>query len=118
MATRLKRCIKRCIKIYIDKNDGDSDDEDFHGAVVMQTEKKWRPRRAATSRAIDTLRGAFDDDEFEVNIHIIINDLYIFPLIFICDNIYYLVTINKISLFFFVFFFDAIMTSLKSSHLD
>ena len=102
MATRLKRCIKRCIKIYIDKNDGDSDDEDFHGAVVMQTEKKWRPRRAATSRAIDTLRGAFDDDEFEVNIHIIINDLYIFPLIFICDNIYYLVTINKISLFFFL----------------
>lgn len=66
MATRLRRFITKCIKIYLDKNDGDDDDEDFHhGNVPTQTERKWRPRRAATSRALDTLRGAFDDEQFE-----------------------------------------------------
>ncbi|CAG2225551.1 Cat eye syndrome critical region protein 2 homolog [Mytilus edulis] len=65
MATRLRKFINKCIKIYIDKTDQDQDDEDFHGSVAIQTEKKWRPRRAATSRALDTIKGAFDDDKFE-----------------------------------------------------
>ncbi|XP_063400775.1 uncharacterized protein LOC134685205 isoform X2 [Mytilus trossulus] len=65
MATRLRKYINKCIKIYVDKTDQDQDDEDFHGSVAIQTEKKWRPRRAATSRALDTIKGAFDDDKFE-----------------------------------------------------
>lgn len=67
MATRLRKYINKCIKIYVDKTDQDQDDEDFHGSVAIQTEKKWRPRRAATSRALDTIKGAFDDDKFEVD---------------------------------------------------
>ncbi|XP_052064684.1 uncharacterized protein LOC127704607 isoform X2 [Mytilus californianus] len=65
MATRLRKYINKCIKIYIDKTDEDQDDEDFHGSIAVQTERKWRPRRAATSRALDTIKGAFDDDKFE-----------------------------------------------------
>ncbi|CAC5395151.1 unnamed protein product [Mytilus coruscus] len=65
MATRLRKYINKCIKIYIDKTDEDQDDEDFHGSIAIQTERKWRPRRAATSRALDTIKGAFDDDKFE-----------------------------------------------------
>lgn len=65
MATRLRRCINKCIKIFLDKTDEDDEDEDYHTPVLMQTEKKYRPRRAATSRAMDTIRGAFDDDKFD-----------------------------------------------------
>lgn len=65
MATRLRRYINKCIKIFLDKTDEDDEDEDYHTPISTQTEKRYRPRRAATSRAMDTIRGAFDDDKFD-----------------------------------------------------
>lgn len=71
MASRLQRFVNRLVKQHLEKPTSAYEvDEDFRVSRGGETvEKKFRPKRGASSRARDTLRKAMDDDEFEVSIH-------------------------------------------------
>uniref|UniRef100_K1PW96 Cat eye syndrome critical region protein 2 n=1 Tax=Magallana gigas TaxID=29159 RepID=K1PW96_MAGGI len=67
MASRLQRFVNRLVKQHLEKPTSAYEvDEDFRVSRGGETvEKKFRPKRGASSRARDTLRKAMDDDEFE-----------------------------------------------------
>ncbi|XP_021345176.1 uncharacterized protein LOC110445105 isoform X2 [Mizuhopecten yessoensis] len=68
MANTIQRCLKKAVRIHMDKvKDNYEADEEFRIAQSVSTEKKYRPRRAASSRAMDTLHRAmnYDDDDYE-----------------------------------------------------
>lgn len=71
MASRLQRFVNRLVKQHLEKPSSAYEvDEDFRVSRGGETvEKKFRPKRGASSRARDTLRKAMDDDEFEVSLH-------------------------------------------------
>lgn len=67
MTQKLQRCLNKAVKLYLENDDDYRDeDEDFKMSVQTTEKKMFRPRRAASSRAMDTLHRAMDDDEFEV----------------------------------------------------
>ncbi|KAJ8298613.1 hypothetical protein KUTeg_022673 [Tegillarca granosa] len=58
--------LESAVKLYLENDDDYNDeDEDFKMSVQTTEKKMFRPRRAASSRAMDTLHKAMDDDEFE-----------------------------------------------------
>ncbi|XP_048779537.2 uncharacterized protein LOC125682944 isoform X2 [Ostrea edulis] len=67
MAARLQRFVNRIVKQHLEKHANSYEtDVDFHvSGLGGNIEKKYRPKRGASSRARDTLRQAMDDDEFE-----------------------------------------------------
>ncbi|XP_061167049.1 uncharacterized protein LOC133175924 isoform X2 [Saccostrea echinata] len=67
MAARLQRFVNRIVKQHLEKHVGAyENDEDFRiSRCEGSVEKRYRPKRGASSRARDTLRRAMDDEEFD-----------------------------------------------------
>ncbi|XP_060070032.1 chromatin remodeling regulator CECR2-like, partial [Ylistrum balloti] len=67
MAQKLQRCVNKAVRFHMDKvKDNYEADEEFRITQAVRAEKKYRPKRAASSRAMDTLHRAMNyDDDFE-----------------------------------------------------
>ena len=65
MASHVQRCMKKAVKMHLTKDDHE-DDSDFRLGASNDPErsgdKKFRPKRAASSRAMNTLHKAFHDE--------------------------------------------------------
>lgn len=68
MAQKLQRYVNKAVRVHIDKvKDSYQADDEFRIAQTsVRAEKKYRPKRAASSRAMDTLHRAMNyNDDFD-----------------------------------------------------